>query len=277
VNRHAWREVRRQIRESGAAGLVAVLLVTLSTSLGGVLWAARRWVDAQILPGERPATVVAVVQPVPSVEAVWTATRRRFEEVSGGPVPPSDVRRQLSEWFPEFSSLFSGLADDSFPALLDLEIDPPGEAALVEWLRAQPDVVLVESSRRWQERLDRAAWKILWSGAAVAMTLLLGCCALVLLVVRLLVLDHADEIAIMRLIGAHEREIRLPYLMCGLFLGLLGGVLGALILFAGLTWAKLAFPGLDLSLLFLAALPVVGASAGLLGAVFGLASLPAEP
>lgn len=277
MNRHAWRELRRQIRESGAAGLVAVMLVTLASALSGVLWAARNWVDAQILPGERPATVVAVVQPVTAVEAAWAAARQRFAAIGGGPVPPGLVRTQLADWFPEFASLFAGLADESFPALLDVEVAPDVEPALVEWLRAQPQVVLVESSRGWQERLDRAAWKILWSGFAVALTLLAGCGALVLLVVRLLVLDHADEIAIMRLIGAHESEIRLPYLMCGIVLGCAGGALGSVILLAALWWARTAFPGVELSTAFLAALPVVGGGAGLLGAGFGLASLPSEP
>jgi hypothetical protein len=32
VNRHSWREVKRQLRESGPAGLVAIVLVMVASA-----------------------------------------------------------------------------------------------------------------------------------------------------------------------------------------------------------------------------------------------------
>jgi cell division protein FtsX len=114
-------------------------------------------------------------------------------------------------------------------------------------------------------------------GFALAAALLLGCCVVVLLVIRLLVLAHADEIAIMRLIGAHDRDIRLPYLACGFCLGAVGGVLGACAVLALSLWAAPVLPALRLAPGLLPVLPLTGGVAGTLGAVLGLAALPAEP
>ena len=277
MNHHALHEVRRQLRESGAAGLVAVLLVTFATTLAGVLWSARQWVTSQLLPAQRPSTVVAVVQPAEAVRTVWDSLHAAFPDVTGGPVAAAGVRDQLTQWFPEFAGLFAGLAESSFPTLLDLSVPPAREEAVGAWLKSRSEVLIYESSRRWQERLDRAVWRVRWAGFGVASVLLIGCGALVLLVVRLLVLDHADEIAIMRLIGAYESEIRLPYLVCGTLLGLVGGLIGSGLLAAGGFYAQRAVPGVQVSPLLLVLLPFVGGSAACFGAVLGLISLPAEP
>lgn len=277
MNRHAMHEVRRQLRESGAAGLVAVLLVTFATLLAGVLWSARQWVTSQLLPAQRPSTIVAVVQPPDAAAAVWEALHAALPEVRGGPVDPAGVRDELSQWFPEFAGLFAGLAESSFPTLLDLTVPPGRDGAVGAWLKGRREVLVYESSRRWQERLDRAVRRVLWAGFIVASVLLVGCGALVLLVVRLLVLDHADEIAIMRLIGAYESEIRLPYLVLGTLLGLIGGVIGAGLLAAGTLYAQHVVPGVHPDLALLVLLPFVGGSAACSGAVLGLVSLPAEP
>ena len=100
---------------------------------------------------------------------------------------------------------------------------------------------------------------------------------MVLLVVRLLVLAHADEIAIMRLIGAHDRDIRLPYLFCGFSLGALGGAVGSgAVLGLGMAIARVA-PALHLAPGMMPLLPLVGGLAGTVGAVLGLAALPTDP
>ena len=277
VRRHTWREVMRQIRESGAAGVVAVLLVALATTLGGLLVAARQWVNRELLPGAGPATVVGALRSPEAAAGVLDALHARFPRAEATTVQPSALQKQLAAEYPEFSSVLYGLDQASFPALLEARVPAGEEPAVAAWLGANPAVSLVESSRQWQERLEGTVRRVLWAGMGLAAALLLGCSVLVLLVVRLLVLDHGDEIAIMRLIGAHEADIRLPYLASGTFLGLAGGVLGALALTGALTALAGAVPELRPLAPLLAALPFVGGAAAAAGAVLGLAALPGEP
>ena len=277
MNRHAWREVKRQLRESGAAGAVAVLLVMVAGAWGGVFWSVHRWVDRELLARGRATTVVAVARGPAQAASLQQALAARFPAVGVTALAPRAVQEELARWFPELSTVLLTLDERNFPPVLQADVPPAEESAVAAWLRARPEATLVESSRAWQARLEGTVSRILVAGFALAASLLVGCAVVVLLVVRLLVLAHADEIAIMRLIGAHEGDIRRPYLISGSLLGVAGGALGA----GALEGLRLALqgtiPGLTVATWLLAALPVAGAVTAATGAALGLASLPREP
>ncbi len=277
MNRHAVREVRRQLRESGPAGLVAVTLVMVASAWGGALWSVRSWVRTELLAADRPTTVVAVVRGGADASALSDAFHARFPDVATVPLEPRKVQEELARWFPELSTLLLTLDERSFPPILQVEVKPGQEEAVTAFLQARPEVTMVESSRGWQARLRDAISRFFFAGFLLAFALLVGCGVVVLLVVRLLVLNHADEIAIMRLIGAHEGEIRRPYLACGSLLGLAGGLLGAGVLLGVQLALRSALPTLAVQTWLLAALPPAGAVTAAAGAVLGLASLPKEP
>ncbi len=277
MNRHAWREVRRQLWESGAAGLVAVVLVAVASAWGGVVWTAHGWVVRELLNTDRPATVVAVARGPVEAMALKDALKEHAPALEVAALPPRKVQEELAAWFPELATVLLTLDEKSFPPILEMAVAPAEEAALVAWLQARPEATLVESSRAWQARLQSTVSQALVAGSALAVALLAGCGVVVLLVVRLLVLAHADEIAIMRLIGAHDGDIRRPYLLCGSLLGGIGGVLGAALL--GALWLvfRSMVPNLVVAGATYGALPAGGVLAGAIGATIGLASLPSEP
>lgn len=277
MNRHAWREVKRQLRESGAAGVVAVLLVMVAGAWGGVFWSLHGWVDRELLARGRATTVVAIARGPAEAASLRQALSARYPGVTVVALSPRNVQEELARWFPELATVLLTLDEKNFPPILQADVAPAEESAVAAWLRARPEATLVESSRAWQARLESAVSRILAAGFALAVTLLVGCAVVVLLVVRLLVLAHADEIAIMRLIGAHEGDIRRPYLVSGSLLGAAGGAMGAGAL-EGLQIALHgAIPGLTVANWLLAALPVAGAATAAAGAAMGLASLPKEP
>ena len=277
MNRHSWREVKRQLREAGPAGLVAVVLVTVASAWGGVLWSVREWVRVELLARDRQSMVVAVARGSAEAEALSEALRARFPSLAPVSLTPRKVQEELASWFPELSTLLLTLDERSFPPIVQVEVPPDQEEAAVSFLRSRPEVSLAESSRGWQARLEQAVSRFLFAGLVLALTLLVGCWAVVLLVVRLLVLNHADEIAIMRLIGAHEGDIRRPYLISGSLLGVAGGVLGAALLLSLHLALRPSLPGLAIEGWVLAALPPAGGLAATTGAALGLASLPREP
>jgi cell division transport system permease protein len=277
VTRHLWQEVRRQLLESGAAGVVAVLLVAVATTWGGVLWSLHRFLKAELLAPHRPATIVAVARTPQGGTAALVALLARFPQVTGEVAGAPAVREELVRWFPELATVLLGLDETSFPTLLQLDVPQQQQSETAQWLSSRPEITLVANSRDWESRVEKTSARIAAVGFALAAALLVGCCVVVLLVVRLLVLAHADEIAIMRLIGAHDREIRLPYLSCGFCLGGMGGLIGAAGLFGlAFSLAKVA-PAFHLAPGVLPVMPLVGGLAGVLGAVLGLAALPTEP
>lgn len=258
-------------------GLVAVLLVAVSTTWGGALVIVRGWFATHLLAQGRTASVVAALATGADGTSVQQALRAAFPEATASILPPGAVQQQLASWFPDLAPMLAGLPDESFPSLLQAVVPATSELQLASWLAARPEVRLVQSSRAWQQRLGEVIGRLAMAGTVAALVLLGGCVAVVLLVVRLLVLAHADEIAIMRLIGAHEGAIRAPYLACGVSFGLAGGALGSLLLAGMIAVAKSLVSGLASPSLPLLAPPVAGALLGLVGAVIGLLSLPPEP
>ncbi len=258
-------------------GVVAILLVAVATSWGGALVTARQWLMRQLLAQGEEASIVAVLASPTATPSLQQALLAAFPRATATPMAPAAVRDQIAGWFPEVASMLAGLPESSFPALLQVAVPVEDEPRLAAWLAARPEVTVAQSSRTWQRQLGEFAGRLGWIGSAVTAVLLGGCLVVVLLVIRLLVLSHADEIAIMRLIGAHEAAIRGPYLGCGTTFGLAGGALGAVVL-AGLVLAvKALVPTVALDGRLLLSLPLIGAAVGLAGAVLGLASLPREP
>lgn len=277
MSRHLWREVRRQLAESGAAGVVAIVLVAVATTWGGTLWSLYRFLKVELLAPHRPATIVAVARTPEGGSEALAALRVAVPQVSGEVAGAAAVRDELVRWFPELATVLLGLDAASFPTLLQLDVPAPQQDETARWLAARPEITLVANSRDWESRVQQTASRVAAVGFVLAAALLVGCCVVVLLVVRLLVLAHADEIAIMRLIGAHDRDIRLPYLACGFCLGALGGAVGATGMLALALAVARAAPAFHLASGALPVLPLVGGVAGTLGAVLGLAALPAEP
>ncbi|NWF99750.1 MAG: hypothetical protein HXY19_02240 [Thermoanaerobaculaceae bacterium] len=277
MNRHFARELRRQLRESGAVGGVAILLMAVATSWGGALLAARQWLQGQLLAQGREASIVAVLASPAESEPLRQALLAAFPQAAATALPPAAVRKQIASWFPEVATMLAGLPETSFPALLQVVVRTDDEPRLSAWLVARPEVTVAQSSRIWQRQLGEFASRLGWVGSAAAAVLLGGCLVVVLLVIRLLVLSHADEIAIMRLIGAHEAAIRGPYLGCGVTFGLAGGALGAVVLAALVLLVQSLVPTFALDPRLLLSLPPIGAAVGLAGALLGLVSLPREP
>jgi cell division protein FtsX len=277
MNRHAWREIKRQLRESGAAGLVAVVLVAVASAWGGIVWTVHDWVQKELLAGNRPATVVAIARD--PAEAATLRDALAAHTPGSGPtaLAPRKVQEELARWFPELATVLLTLDERSFPSMVEVEVAPALEEPTVSWLQARPEVTLVESSRAWQSRLEHTVSRFLIAGFVMAFALFAGCGVVVLLVIRLLVLAHSDEIAIMRLIGAHDGDIRKPYLLCGSLLGAIGGGLGAGILIGLELSLRGMIPTLALSGWTLGVPPLGGALLGAVGAAVGLASLPSEP
>jgi cell division transport system permease protein len=106
------------------------------------------------------------------------------------------------------------------------------EAALVADLRALPETDFVQHDALWRQRLG--AWLALGQRFAqvVALLLALGVLLVVGNTVRLDIHGRADEIAILRLLGATDGFVRRPFLYLGAWYGALAGVLALLLVLA---------------------------------------------
>lgn len=133
----------------------------------------------------------------------------------------------------EFSTIFGSLESNPLPASLELHLKPNQAGAEVvrsvaQRIGADPIVEEVRFGNEWLDkvfllrRVAGAATGILGIGFAAIAALIIGAA------VRLAIFARRDEIAIMHLVGATASFIRRPFLLEGLFTGLLGGGIAAL-------------------------------------------------
>jgi cell division transport system permease protein len=209
-------------------GLFGLVAVNIRRAIGSV--SERVEVVAYLkrgAPVEAVALAQADVEAFPEVESVEHVTEE-------GAL--ARARKDL----PEFQDIFQDLEANPLPASLDLRLKPPyRDAAHVEEvarrLRSLDIVDDVRYGQDWVEKLDRLRDIAAAVGSVIGAAFALVAIIIIGTTIRMAVLQRSREIAIMRLVGATDSFVRMPFLLEGLVKGLLGGLL-ALGLAAG-AWA----------------------------------------
>jgi cell division transport system permease protein len=142
-------------------------------------------------------------------------------------------------------------------------------ARLAQEMEAYEGVEDVLYGERWVEVLDRGLRIV---RRANGITGVLSVLAIVLVLgntLRLIVLMREEPLAIMKMIGATDRFIRVPFVMVGVMLCLIGGVVALLLLYAGHVASGRFLPGLlflpaSSIVLFLLGVGLVGVAGSLL-------------
>lgn len=143
-----------------------------------------------------------------------------------------------------------------------------GESELVEALRREPRVDLVQYDLAWRRRLN-AILALAERGAEVLAALLAAAALLVIgNTVRLDIQGRSEEIAVMQLLGADNGFVRRPFLYTGLWYGTFAG--GLCVMLIGIVEWALAAPLAQLAASYDQRIEVHGLPvAGMLG-VLGL-------
>ncbi|MCL4865569.1 MAG: ABC transporter permease [Gemmatimonadales bacterium] len=222
-------------------GLFALVAVNFRGALAGL--AERVEVVAFVLRGTPPETVTLAAQDIGAFPEVLAVTYVSQEE----------ALQRAQEELVEFREMYRDLATNPLPASLEVRLKPEYRNAsqaqvVAERLRNFPFVDDVRYGQEWVERLDRlrnlagAIGSVIGAAFAVVAMVIIG------VAIRVAVLQRADEIAIMRLVGATNEFIRAPFLLEGALKGLLGGIGAVLLCWLGFTLFQ-ATVGFDLTAL----------------------------
>jgi cell division transport system permease protein len=233
----AFREVLLAFRRAPLLGVLGVVTIAFSLFAFGLfglvslnVQSALREVEDRVeiraflhegVTDDEARTLVRAMTAVPSVAEVGYVS------------PDSALLRARSE-LQEFRDVMDGAF---LPGSVELRLregqrDPASVAAVSKRLEGFPIVEEVRYGREWVEKLYR-----LQEIAALAGSALGGVFALVAIIIigstiRVSILARTREIEIMRLVGATNAFVRLPYLLDGALKGLLGGVTAV-----ALTWS----------------------------------------
>lgn len=239
----ALREALRAFERAPMLSLLSVTTIAFSLFAFGLfglvalnLRAALQQVEDRvevrgfIAPGTPPEAISAAVDDVtlfPEVASVRLVTEAEALE---------RARRELRE----FSDVFeAGL----LPASIELRMKPGlnGPATVRTVAKRLENYDFIDDVRygeEWVENLHRLRNIATGTGIALGLTFALVAIIIIGSTIRMAVLARSREIAIMRLVGATDGFIRLPFLIEGAIKGTMGGLLALL-----LTWAAVVVAG----------------------------------
>jgi cell division transport system permease protein len=140
--------------------------------------------------------------------------------------------------FANQEALVQNITPDALPASFRVKLKDPQQFAIVaQRLVGQPGIDKIVDQRQILKRLFAVIRVFRIGVLAVAVVMLVSAAALIGNTVRLAVFNRRKEIGIMRLVGATNWHIRLPFLIEGVIEGLLGASAAVL----GLFIMKVAF------------------------------------
>ncbi len=146
-------------------------------------------------------------------------------------VSRNEALAQLREQMPQQTFLLDNLRQNPLPDGFEVHLPADARTAeTIEKLAAQieklPAVEEVESGRSWLGRFTGIFNLFRLAGYALGSLLLVAAVFFVANTIRLVLYTRREEIDIMRLVGAEESFIKIPFYIEGLLQGALGGLIG---------------------------------------------------
>ena len=150
-------------------------------------------------------------------------------------ISPEQGYKQFLRDFPRKQALAANTSPADIPAALQVKLRnaQTGEAAVVEAMAGQPGVDQVGSNATVLDKIYRLLDGARNAVVIVAIILLIAAILLVANTIRLSAFSRRRETSIMRLVGASNLTVQLPFLLEGAIAGLCGAILASGLLIAG--------------------------------------------
>jgi len=142
---------------------------------------------------------------------------------------------KFQEKFPELKGIIANLKDNPFPSSIEAtfkekSISMSETSGLITRIGNLPGVEDVQFNQNWVERMHSFSRLSKAVGFFLGGILVLASFFIISNVIKLNVFARKDEIGILRLVGATNMFIRIPFLLEGISLGIMGGLTSILLL-----------------------------------------------
>ncbi len=237
--RYIFENALTNIRRSGWGGIASIATIAVSFIIVGIFLIITGNLSALVAEWKEQFQVTVFLEDGITAEQLALLKKRIQSERAVKTMAFTSKEEALQQFKRELrgkESLLEGLGENPIPASFQLRIHENFQT--VEELRQLASSLGrlegVEDVLYGQEWVDRAAGAIRilrLLGLAVGLALGLASLLIVSNTIRLTVYARADEIDIMRLVGATRMHIRAPFLLEGVIQGGLGAGLALALLF----------------------------------------------
>lgn len=169
-------------------------------------------------------------------------TKFRLQNISGVKaaqfISKQDALNRLKEQMEHHSALLDNLKTNPLPDAFEVILQPDTRNStelefIAERIAGLPAVAEVEYGRQWIQRFTNIINLFSLAGYAIGSMFFMAAVFIVANTIRLMLYARREEINIMRLVGATDRFIKIPFYLEGMIQGGIGSLIGLSVLLAG--------------------------------------------
>lgn len=213
--------------------IAAVLTVAVSLSLVGAALLLKQGAANAEVDWQRGTQVAVWMQP----SATASQTTAVGEQLGAMPYVHSCVYRSKAFDYNEARHLltpdeFASLTPQAMPTSFRCVPSQPSDAQLViQRFNGYPGVRDVTAPLQQIHTMEETITVLQWVFISIAIVLLLSAAMLILNTIRMAIFARRREVSVMKLVGATNSFIRIPFMSEGMVQGLVGSLAAALIVF----------------------------------------------
>jgi cell division transport system permease protein len=223
------RETATNLWRNRLMTVAAVLTVAVSLALVGAALLLRQGASNAEVEWQRGTQVTVFVNPTASA----SETRAIGTQLAQLPYVHSCSFHTKAADYAEAKELltptvFSALSEKGMPPSFRCTPSQPQDAQLViKRFEGQPGVYQAIAPIQSIHAMETTITVLQWVFVGVALVLLLSAAVLILNTIRMAIFARRREVSVMKLVGATNWFIRLPFMSEGLIQGLIGSLLAA--------------------------------------------------
>jgi len=234
---YVTREAATNLWRNRLMTVAAVLTVAVSLALVGSTLLLKQGTSNATIQWQNGVNAIVFVK----AGASPAQTKAIDGELKQSPFVKSCVYRSQAYDYNESrrllaSDLFDVLKESQVPSSYRCVLNDPSEAsALTQQFTGKAGIYGVSSPEQQIRTMQNVIHILQWVFVAIAVVLLLSASVLILNTIRMAIFARRREVSVMKLVGATNWFIRLPFMAEGLVQGLLGALVAVLAVL-GLYW-----------------------------------------
>ena len=241
--------VKRAFRDIAANGFInSVMIVTVALSILIVGAFALLWINANaVMEAWTSGIRIMAYLSADVAEDEVREMREKIGAMSGvGQVvfiPKDEAFEKLKAQLEGRSSLLNSLSENPLPDAFEIGMDKnfrnyEGIEKIASRVEAMAKVSEVEYGRKWLGRFTHIFDLFKLTAYAMGCLFFMAAVFFVSNTLRLVLYSRRDEVGIMRLVGATDAFIKMPFYIQSVLQCAIGGIVGLSVLFAGYRFAS---------------------------------------